>query len=182
MMRAWFCVVLLGCNGSARKDSPATTATPTATAAAGSDALVTKPKLGAPTSQATSWVQGAPLSPAAGLVLWLDAQTRDGEPRLVRIPIALPRGDTGYTLDGVRIGGGADAVTVYVVDTALGIGLANRALRCDGDTCPFLAEGYWRGRDEQGLRFEVRNASRAPLAAEAFAAITHAEVEGESGN
>jgi hypothetical protein len=128
------------------------------------------------------FVKGAPLTPAKDLVAWFDAQTRNGEPRLTRVPIVLKRGDVGFSSRGARIGGSAKALEVYVSDTALGIGIASRALKCAGDTCPFLVEGYWRGNEDGTYHYEIRNASREPISPDELAAITHAEVEGESGN
>jgi len=57
-----------------------------------------------------------------------------------------------------------------------------RANKCSGETCPFLVEGFWRGKDEGSYHYEIRNAGKNPMTADELAAFTHAEVEGESGN
>lgn len=129
-----------------------------------------------------TFVQGAPLTPAKGLIAWFEEQKRDGQPRLTRVPIVLKKGDVGFSPRGARIGGGADAVEVFVSDSALGVGLTNRARKCTGETCPFLVEGYWRGDEDGAYHYEVRSAGSEPITAAELAAITHAQVEGESGN
>jgi hypothetical protein len=126
--------------------------------------------------------QGAPLSPADKLVAWLDGQKLDGKPRLLRLPIVLTRGQLGYDISKAKIGGGADALEIYANDSMMGVGLADRAEdKCgDAPTCAFRVEGYWRGKQTGGLQFDINKAE--PLAPDAVAAVTHAEVEGESGN
>ncbi|MDQ3340235.1 MAG: hypothetical protein M4D80_34185 [Myxococcota bacterium] len=126
--------------------------------------------------------QGAALSPTDKLVTWLDAQQLDGKPRLIRLPIVLSRGQVGFDISNAKIGGGANALEIYANDSSMGVGLADRADDKCGDaaTCAFLAEGYWRGKQAGGLQFDINKAE--PLTADALAAATHAEVEGESGN
>lgn len=128
------------------------------------------------------WQPGAALTPADQLVAWLDGQQRAGEPRLVRLPLVLPRGQLGFDISKARIGGAADALEVYANDAALGVGLADRADdRCgDAPACAFRVEGFWRGKQEAGLQLDVNKAE--PLGADELAAVTFAEVEGESGN
>ena len=126
--------------------------------------------------------QGAALSPADKLVAWLDSQKLDGKPRLLRLPIVLSRGQVGFDISKAKVGAGADALEIYANDSSMGVGLADRAEdKCgDAPTCAFRVEGYWRGKQTGGLQFDINKAE--PLAADALAAATHAEVEGESGN
>ena len=126
--------------------------------------------------------QGAALSPADKLVEWLDGQQVRGEPRLVRLPIVLDNREGSYNISKAHIGGAPDALEIYANDSALGDGLADRAeYDCpDGPTCAFRVEGYWRGKQNGRYRFDVNKAEI--LDAAALAAVTHAEVEGESGN
>ena len=126
--------------------------------------------------------KGAPLTPKDKLVAWLDSQKLDGKPRLLRLPLVLPRGQVGFDISKARIGGAADALEVYANDSAMGVGLADRAdNKCgDAETCAFRVEGYWRGKQVAGLQFDVNKAE--PLAAGELATATFAEVEGESGN
>lgn len=139
-------------------------------------------KPGAPKSTA-SWVTGPALSsPAKDVIAWFEAQKRNGEPRMTRIPIVLKRGQVGFDNHGVKIGTGSDPVVVFVSDAALGMGIAMRANKCTEATCPFIVEGFWRGKDGDEYHYEIRNASRNPITPEELAAFTHAEVEGESGN
>lgn len=126
--------------------------------------------------------KGVALSPADKLVAWMEAQQRDGKPRLLRLPIVLPQGTIGFDIAKARIGTAADAVEVYANDGALGIGLADRGAKACGEaaTCAFRVEGYWRGKQLGGLQFDVMKAEHLP--ADQLAGATFAEVEGESGN
>lgn len=135
-------------------------------------------KPGAP-KPTVNWTKGPQLTSSANdLVAWFETQKRDGEPRMTRVPIVLRRGDAGWSSHGVKIG----AVEVFVTDAALGIGIAMRANKCGDGTCAFLVEGFWRGKQDTGYHYEIRNAGRAPMTTDELAAFTHAEVEGESGN
>jgi len=130
-----------------------------------------------------TFVKGPSLTPTAKLVEWMDGQKLDGKPRLLRLPIVLPMGQIGYDISKARIGGAADALEVYANDSALGVGLADRAAPCEAQnapSCAFLVEGYWRGKQLGGLQFDVMKAEL--LAADQVAATSFAEVEGESGN
>jgi hypothetical protein len=169
-------VVLAACAGDKTSSK-----VPTAGSAGGSGSAMSTLKPGS-TKPSGTFVQGAPLTPAKGLVAWFEEQKRDGQPRLTRVPIVLKRGDVGFSARGARIGGSADALEVFVSDAALGVGIAERARKCTGDTCPFLVEGYWRGDEDGAYHYEIRTAGSEPITADALAAITHAEVEGESGN
>ena len=135
-------------------------------------------KPGAP-KPSVNWTKGPALSSSASdLVTWFEAQKRNGEPRMTRVPIVMKKGDTGWSMRGVKIG----AVEVYVTDAALGMGIAMRANKCTDATCPFLVEGFWRGKDDGSYHYEIRNAGKQPMTAAELASFTHAEVEGESGN
>ena len=129
-----------------------------------------------PTSK-PSFVQGPTLVPADKLAAWLDAQKRGSEPRLVRVPIVMPAAQVGYGMTGVKLGGAAGALVVEISDAAMGIGLNMKSRKCKGTTCAFLVEAYWRGAN----KLDVMKAGE-PLTDAERAAITHAEVEGESGN
>jgi hypothetical protein len=134
-----------------------------------------------PTSKA-AFQPGAALTPADKLLTWLEAQKRGGEPRLIRVPVVLAKGQVGFALRGAKLGNAADAIEVNVNDSALGIGLGMKARKCTGTTCAFLVEAYWRGKDDSGAnKLAVMKAGDILSDAE-LAAITHAEVEGESGN
>jgi len=175
MNRTWFLVVLLvACTGGKAAKDPS----PTGGSATGSGSMPTTMKPGAP-KPSVNWVKGPALTSSANdLVAWFEAQKRNDEPRMTRVPIVLKRGDAGWSVRGVKIG----AVEVFVSDTALGMGIAMRANKCSGETCPFLVEGFWRGKDEGSYHYEIRNAGKNPMTADELAAFTHAEVEGESGN
>lgn len=129
------------------------------------------------------FVRGAAVTPADELRAWLDSQQRGGELRLVRLPVVLAHHGPGFSTAGARIGGGPAALTVFLDDSRLGIGLADRArMACkDADACALWVEGFWRGEQDGGYTFEVR-AVREPIALEELAAASHAEVEGERGN
>jgi len=160
-------LLLAGCGKTATVDKPGGNGSMNKTPNKGSGAV---------------FVQGPALVPKDKLVEWLDAQKLDGKPRLVRLPIVLPKGQLGYDISKARIGGAADALEIYANDSALGVGLADRAAdQCDdAPTCAFRVEGYWRGKQLAGLQFDVNKAERLPP--DQLASATFAEVEGESGN
>jgi len=122
--------------------------------------------------------KGPSLTPKEKLVEWMDSQKRGSEARLLRVPIVLPHGDMGYDISKAKIGD----LEVYANDSALGVGLADRAQQkcADGPSCAFLVEGYWRGKQMGGPQFDVNKAEFLP--ADQLAAANFAEVEGESGN
>lgn len=93
------------------------------------------------------FVAGVPTRPGEALAAWLEQRRIDG--RRVRLPVVLVRGIVGFSLRGARIGGGS--LTIDCDDSALGIGLADRARDCCGDaeTCALWLEGHWRGGDER---------------------------------
>lgn len=125
-----------------------------------------------------SFVKGPSLEPSDQLVAWMDGQKRGKESRLLRLVIVLPKGQMGFDISKAKIG----SLEVYANDSALGIGLADRAeQKCaDAATCAFQVEGYWRGKQMGGLQFDVMKAEYLP--ADRVAAASYAEVEGESGN
>jgi hypothetical protein len=62
------------------------------------------------------------------------------------------------------------ALSVYVTDAALGIGITDRARRSPGT---FIVEGIWHG----GGHYEIRDAGFAAATPDELAAMTHLEVE-----
>lgn len=133
------------------------------------------------TGSKATFERGVALVPPDKLVAWLDAQKRGTEARLIRVPIVMPKAQVGYGMQNVKLGGAADALAVNVTDTALGIGLGMKARKCKDATCAFLVEAYWRGKEGASYHLDVVKAGD-PLTAAELSAITHAEVEGESGN
>jgi hypothetical protein len=181
MKGMWLVVgMLAACTGAPSPTQPPTT-TGEPTGGSGSAVTMMKPGKMKPTGGAT-FVKGAALTPAKDLIAWFDAQERNGEPRLTRVPVVLKREGVAFSRRGARIGTGPDALEVFVSDAALGIGITDRARKCTEPTCPFLVEGYWRGTQDGVYHYEIRTAGQKPLTAAELAAITHAEVEGESGN
>lgn len=144
----------------------------------GSDSMAQQMKPGAPKSSA-AWTQGpAVASSESDLVAWFESQKRNGEPRMTRVPIVMKKADGGWSTNGVGLG----PLSVRIVDSALGMGMAMRAQKCSDATCPFVVEGFWRGKVDGSYEFEIRNAPKSPATPEQLAAATHVEVEGESGN
>lgn len=124
-----------------------------------------------------AFVKGAALTPKDQLIAWLDGQQRNGEPRLVRVPLVVPNIAGTYDISKARIG----EVEVYANDSALGNGLADRAeSACKEGDCGFLVEGYWRGQQGPSLQFDVNKAEQLPM--DRLKATTFAEVLGETGN
>lgn len=119
------------------------------------------------------FVPGVATSPSAALLAWLEARRAEGA--RLRLPVVLVRGDVGFSLRDARIGGGPDAPTIVCDDSALGVGLAERARQACGDApiCALWLEGHWRGGD--GRVFAVVKTGPA-IAAEALA-LAAAEVE-----
>lgn len=118
--------------------------------------------------------KGIALAPKDALVAWLEKAKLDGKPRLLRAPVVIARGQVGFDISKAKLG----ELEISVDDSAMGVGLADRADEKCGDapTCAFLVQGYWRG----GGQLHVNKAE--PLSADALAAATFVEVEGESGN
>lgn len=124
------------------------------------------------------FVRGPSVHPASKLAAWFDGHIRRRDGRQLRVPLVLKRGDVGFSLRGARIGAAADAIEVYANDSALGIGLADRArTHCKGrPTCAVWVEGKI-ARDEEGQsRFDVMRVS-APIKPHALAAANYIEVE-----
>ena len=137
MSRAWLLVGLIACSSKHPQQDPRAPAT--GSDASGSGSMMKTP---GPTAGGT-FVQGAALSPGDKLVAWLDGQKLGGEGKLLRLPVVLAKGQVGFQLRGAKLGTAGDAVTVDLDDTALGIGLGNRARKCAQDgVCAFLIEGY----------------------------------------
>lgn len=86
---------------------------------------------------------GAALAPPAKLLAWLEA-TRG---RRLRLPVVLARGPVGFLLNEARLGAAADALKIRCDDSALGVGLAERARYAAGEarTVALRLEGLWRG-------------------------------------
>jgi hypothetical protein len=176
MKRALIALALVCCGKSASQQQPKKEG-PEFTSGSGADkpngGSMNKPGSG---SQA-SFVKGPSLS-SSDLVTWMDSQKRGKEARLLRLVIVLPKGNMGFDISKAKIG----SVEVYANDSALGIGLANRAeQKCaDAATCAFQVEGYWRGKQMGGLQFDVMKAEYLPP--DRVSSLAYAEVEGESGN
>jgi len=167
MRLALAALVIAGCGKGATVDKPSGNGSMNKTTTKGPNA---------------TFERGPALTPKDKLVEWLDGQKLDGKPRLLRLPIVLSRGQVGFDISKVKVGAGGDALEVYANDSSMGVGLGDRADNQCGDapTCAFRVEGYWRGKQSGGLQFDVNKAE--PLAPDALAAATYAEVEGESGN
>jgi hypothetical protein len=119
-----------------------------------------------------TWTRGPSVSaPREELLAWFESTA----PRLTRVPVVLRRGQVGFEYRGAMIG----ALEVHVTDGALGISLAQRAMRgANGDTCTFLVEGVWHGDDAVAPHhYAIREAGFAPATTDELAAITHLEVE-----
>jgi len=104
------------------------------------------------TPDAGSSFDGAqPLTPADKLLAWLDEQKRIDEPRLLKLPVVLAKGAMGYGTANAKIGDAPDAITVFLDDSALGMGIADRARSCNGKPrCAMLVEAYWAGKGAAG--------------------------------
>ncbi len=175
MKHLWLIALIVGCGKGHAVDKP----NGGSDVATGSGTMMNKPGSGTK----AAFVRGIALTPKAAFLTWLDSQKLEGQPRLVRLPIVLPRDGASFDISKARIGTGADALEVYANDSSLGVGLADRAHSACEDTavtCAFLAEGYWRGTKGPGLEFDVKKAEELP--ADRVAGVTFAEVEGESGN
>ena len=147
MKHLWLIALIVGCGKGHAVDKP----NGGSDVATGSGTMMNKPGSG---SKAT-FVRGVALTPKAPFLAWLESQKLEGEPRLVRLPLVLPRDGASFDISKARIGAAADALVVYANDASLGVGLADRAQSACEDTavttCAFLAEGYWRGDKGGGL-------------------------------
>src|SRR5262249_32169920 len=117
-MRSVIAVLLASCAGT----SPTT---PGAGTGSGSASAMTH-------DVEASFQRDVGLKPTDKLLAWLESQTRDGEPLLMRLPFVLAQGVTGFGTSRATIGVSPDALSVFLDDTALGIGIADRARKCQG--------------------------------------------------
>ena len=128
-----------------------------------------------------TFARGVSVTPPDQLLAWFESQKRDGQPRLMRIPVLLGSGVTGFSTANCKIGATPDALTVFLDDSALGIGIADRARSCKGQpVCAMWLEGYWQGKDDAGdYAFRVMK-FHGLIAAGDIAAANYAEVEAPS--
>src|SRR5262245_22115975 len=92
-----------------------------------------------------------PVTPAAELLKWLDAQKRDiAEPVKLRVPVTITFTNANQiAIARTTIGAAADALQIRLDDSALGISLMDRIRgKCPGTTCAVWIEGNWRGVDD----------------------------------
>lgn len=124
------------------------------------------------------FVRGPSLQPKAEFVAWVESHIRSGSKRYLRVPLVLKRGQVGFSLGGARIGPAADAIEVYANDSALGIGLADRALtHCKGrKTCAFWVEGRLAKEPNGTYRLDVMRFV-SPIQPGALASANYVEVE-----
>jgi hypothetical protein len=131
-----------------------------------------------PNPTAAGFARGVALVPAADLVRWLAEQKRDiGKPVKLRLPVTLIFKDTNQLgIANATIGSAADAPSVKLDDSALGVGIMDRIHgKCPGaTTCAVWLEGNWRGIVDGKGQFFVTKVG--PMI-EAGAAPDHAEIE-----
>ena len=129
---------------------------------------------------AAAFVRGPSVIPENELVVWLEAQTCNGQPLRVRLPLVFHVTMTGIALAGAKIGGHAAALEVYANDAALGIGLADRLRdrRSADTTCALWVEGYWRGNVDGEYQFDVMMVGGI-IAPEDLSSASYVEVESE---
>jgi hypothetical protein len=131
-----------------------------------------------PPPEKIKFVRGPSVKPSFVLKAWFENQMFVRDARQVRVPLVLQRGTVGFSLRGARIGAALDALEVYANDSALGIGLDDRArTHCKASaTCAFWAEGRM-GREVDGsLRFDVLRVA-SPIEPPALAAADFVEIE-----
>ena len=125
-----------------------------------------------------NFVRGPSITPAAKLGAWFESCLQANPKSYFRVPLVMKQGQVGFSLRGARIGAAADAMEVYANDSALGIGLANRArTHCkERPTCAFWVEGRM-GREESGeFRLDVMKFV-APIGPDALASANYVEIE-----
>lgn len=173
MMRCWFVVAVVAC--SAPKAVPPTNGSGSTTV----DKTM-KPDGG---GSATTFEKATPVVPTEQLIAWLEGQKLDGKARLLRFPIVLTKGAAKFDTSKARLGADPAALVVYANDSALGNGLADRAMSaCKGQpTCAFWVEGYWRGKQDLGYQVDVMKV-QSTIAPGDLAGANHVQVEGETGN
>ena len=127
---------------------------------------------------ARKFVRGPSVTPNDKLVAWFERQILEGGARQFRVPLVLRQGQVGFSLRGARIGAAADAIEVYANDSALGIGLADRAAtHCKGRrTCAFWVEGSLVREATGEFRFDVIRVSSS-IEPDAIASANYVEVE-----
>lgn len=97
----------------------------------------------------SAWTKGVAVTPTDQLLTWLDAQKRDGEALLIKVPVVVGKGfGPGFDISNSKIG----ELEVVLDDTALGVGVADKAMSfCRGkDSCAMWLEGYWKGKGAPG--------------------------------
>ena len=104
-----------------------------------------------------TFARGPAVTPSAKLVAWFERQIKNNEKSYFRVPLVLKQGQVGFSLRGARIGAAAGALEVYANDTALGIGLANRAVtHCkDRKICAIWVEGRLAWEAGGAIRLDV---------------------------
>jgi len=93
----------------------------------------------------TQFVEGPALSPSADLVAWFEGA---GAGKLVQIPVVVTPSPLGLSSGHIGVRPeppGADAVPLNLVDTAMGVSLADKIRGdCpDGQACVIWVEGIW---------------------------------------
>jgi len=124
------------------------------------------------------FVRGPSLQPRSELFAWLEGYILGRGGREIRVPLVLAQGQVGFSLRGDRIGAAADAIEVYANDSALGIGLADRALtHCKGrEPCAFWVEGRLAKEADGAFRLDVMRFV-SPIKPDALASANFVEVE-----
>lgn len=139
-----------------------------------------QPRMKSKTSDQPSrkFVRGPAVQPKTEFIAWLEGHILSASRRQIRVPLVLKQGQVGFSLRGARIGSAADAIEVYANDSALGIGLANRAVtHCKGrKTCAFWVEGRLAWEEGGSFRLDVMKFNSA-IAPEALAAADYIDVE-----
>ena len=124
------------------------------------------------------FARGPAVTPGDKLVAWFERQIKDNEKSYFRVPLVLKQGQVGFSLRGARIGAAADAIEVYANDSALGIGLDNRArTQCqDRPTCAFWVEGRLAKEADGAFRLDVMRFV-SPIEPAVLASANYVEVE-----
>jgi hypothetical protein len=125
-----------------------------------------------------TFTRGPSLYPPERLIAWLDNQVKDGRPRLVRLPVILGLGQVNFSIRGANVGTGAYVLELDCNDSALGVGLAERARQaCKGQqTCALWLEGRWRGKKDDRFTFDVTRV-HAPILPDGLAGADYVQVE-----
>src|SRR5688572_12206855 len=83
--------------------------------------------MGSGSGSQAAFVKGAALTPSNKLVEWMDSQKRGSDARLLRLVVVVPKHMGVFDISKAKLGTSADALEVYANDSALGVGLADRA-------------------------------------------------------